>query len=199
MKKTASLIIALTLSSFFLQADAQKIKTVSGNDDVLKSESTINIEFTYDDISVGKFADEKEYIKTKTAEYNAKEPGKGDTWAKNWINDRQTRYEPKFIELYTLTSKKTISKDAKYTLIFKTKSIEPGYNIAGGMMIGGRKNAQVDAEVWIVETANRDNKVCVVSILDVPGGTAFGYDFDTGLRISEAFANAGKKLAKSLK
>ena len=88
----------------------------------------------------------------------------------------------------------TESKSAKYTLIFKTLAIEPGYNIGIS-----RKNAEIDAEVWIVETDNRDKKVCTLSISNVPGGTAFGYDFDTGLRISEAYANAGKKLAKYLK
>lgn len=88
----------------------------------------------------------------------------------------------------------SVITDAKYTLIFKTLSIEPGYNV--GVM---RKNAQIDAEVWIVETANKSNKLATFTISDVPGGTAFGYDFDSGLRISEAYANAGKKLGKFLK
>ena len=87
-----------------------------------------------------------------------------------------------------------VMTEAKYTLIFKTLSIEPGYNIGIS-----RKNAEIDAEVWIVETANKTNKLATFTISNVPGGTAFGYDFDTGLRISEAFANAGKKLGKSLK
>jgi len=196
MKKITSVFAVLAISCCCLQAYAQKIKTTEGDPSVLKNESNINIEFTYDSISVGKFADEKDYIKKKTDEYNAKEAGKGDTWAKNWINDREARYQPKFIDLYTLTSSKTISKDAKYTLIFKTRSIEPGYNIAGGMMIGGRKSASVDAEVWIVETANRSNRIAVITVDNAPGGTWSGYDYDTGSRISESYAISGKKLAK---
>jgi len=165
----------------------------------LKNETSVNVEFTYDNISVGKFNNEADYIKKKTDEYNTKEPGRGDNWAKNWINDRQARYEPKFIDLFTLTSHMTISKTAKYTLIFKTKSIEPGYNIAGGMMIGGRKNASLDAEVWIVETADKTKKVAVLTVDNAPGGVWGGYDYDTGTRIAESYAISGKKLAKYLK
>lgn len=194
MKKLASLVTVLTVSCFLLQADAQKIKTNSGNPDILKPEMTINIEFVYDNISVGKYKNEQDYINAKTEEYNKKEPGKGDSWAASWKRDKEARFEPKFEELFTSNSGMTISDKAKYTLIFKTLTMEPGFNI--GIT---RKNAEIDAEVWIVETANRENKVCVLTISNVPGGTAFGYDFDTGLRISEAYANAGKKLAKYLK
>ncbi|MFM6924904.1 MAG: hypothetical protein ACKOU7_05330 [Ferruginibacter sp.] len=177
-----------------LQANAQKVKNTSGNADILKSESSVNIEFTYDNISVGKYKSEQEYITAKTEEYNKKEPGKGDTWAASWKNDKQSRFEPKFIELFKINSGMSVVTEAKYTLIFKTLSIEPGWNIGIS-----RHNAEIDAEVWIVETANRENKVATFTINNVPGGTAFGYDFDTGLRISEAYANAGKKLAKYLK
>ncbi len=194
MKKLANIIAALILSAVVLKTTAQKIKTQSGNPTILKSETTVNIEFVYDNISVGKYKSENEYIKAKTEEYNKKEAGKGDTWAASWARDKQARFEPKFIELFTLNSGMMVNKDAKYTLIFKTTSIEPGFNI--GIT---RKNAEIDAEVVIVETANRDNTVAAMSISNVPGGTAFGYDFDTGLRISESYANAGKKLAKYLK
>ncbi len=194
MKKITGVFAILAILLFALQVDAQKIKTISGNDDVLKPETSINIEFVYDGLSVGKYSNEQDYIKAKTEEYNKKEPGKGDTWAASWARDKASRFEPKFIELFKINSGMSVMTDAKYTLIFKTISIEPGYNIGIS-----RKNAQIDAEVWIVETANRSNKVATFTIYDVPGGTAFGYDFDTGLRISEAYANAGKKLAKSLK
>lgn len=197
MKKITGIIAALVISCFFLQANAQKIKTIEGNPSVLKNESNINIEFTYDNVSVGKFNNEQDYIKKKTEEYNSKNPGRGDIWAKDWIADRQNRYEPKFIDLYTITSKKQISTDAKYTLIFKTKSVEPGYNIGGGMIgFGGRKNAEIDAEVWIVETANRDNVIAKITVDNAPGGTWGGYDYDTGTRIAESYAISGKKLAK---
>ncbi len=192
MKRFTGLLFATCL--FGLQTIGQKVKTTSGNDDILKSESSINIEFNYDNITVGKFKNEQEYITTKTEEYNKKEAGKGDSWAASWKNDREARYQPKFIELFTLSSGMSVAKDAKYTMIVKTLSIEPGWNIGIS-----RKNAEIDLEVWIVETANKSSKLATFTISNVPGGTAFGYDFDTGLRISEAYAKAGKSLGKSLK
>ena len=190
--KHATALLAISLFSF--HANAQRVKNTSGNEGILKTESAINIEFVYDNLSVGKYHNEQDYIKAKTEEYNKKEPGKGDSWARNWENDKESRFEPKFIELFKINSGMSVMTEAKYTLIFKTLSIEPGYNIGIS-----RKNAEIDAEVWIVETANKTNKLATFTISNVPGGTAFGYDFDTGLRISEAFANAGKKLGKSLK
>ena len=199
MKSLQKFAAIVTLVFLSLNTHAQKIKTIEGSTDVLKNETSMNIEFTYDKISVGKFDKEEDYIKKKTDEYNKKEPGRGDNWAKSWVNDREARYQPKFIDLFTLTSHMTVSKDAKYTLIFKTKSIEPGYNIAGGMMIGGRKNAELDAEVWIVETANKTKKIAVISVNRAPGGVWGGYDYDTGTRIAESYAISGKKLAKYIK
>jgi hypothetical protein len=189
-------ITGLSLLAFLfgLQTIAQKVKTTSGSDDILKSESAINIEFNYDNITVGKYKNEQDYITAKTEEYNKKEPGKGNSWAASWKNDREARYEPKFIELFKLSSGMSIITDSKYTMIVKTVSIEPGWNIGIS-----RKNAEIDLEIWIVETANKSSKLASFTINNVPGGTAFGYDFDTGLRISEAYAKAGKSLGKSLK
>ena len=189
---------ALLLFVFFtLNTQAQRIKKTEGDYKPLQNESTINIEFTYEKVAVGKFDDEADYIKKKTDEYNKKEPGRGDNWAKAWLRDREERYEPKFVDLFVKESKRTISREAKYTLIFKTKSIEPGYNIGGGFgMYGGRKNAEIDAEVWIVETANRNNIIAKITVENAPGGVWGGYDYDTGSRVAESYAISGKKLAK---
>ena len=192
MKKITGLLVLLFVLG--LQAGAQKVKTTSGTDDILKPESSINIEFNYDNLSIGKYKSDQDYITAKTEEYNKKEPGKGDSWAVSWKNDRQSRYEPKFIELFKINSGMNVMTEANYTMIVKTLSIEPGWNIGIS-----RKNAEIDLEVWIVETKNKSNKLATFTISNVPGGTAFGYDFDSGLRISEAYANAGKKLGKSLK
>jgi len=50
--------------SLFLASmvSAQKIKVLEGNLEVLKNEKTINVEFTYDNLKVGKFKTEDEYV-----------------------------------------------------------------------------------------------------------------------------------------
>lgn len=194
MKKIMSVFAAFLISLCFIQADAQKIKTTSGDDNILKNETTVNIEFVYENMSVGKYDKEADYIKAKTDEYNKKEPGRGDSWAKSWVNDRESRYEPRFINEFQDATNMTVKKDAKYTIIFKTTTTEPGYNI-----VISRKNAEIDAVVWIVETADKTKKVAEITVKNAPGRIFGGYDYDTGTRIAECYAVAGKRLGKYLK
>jgi hypothetical protein len=189
---TCTLLCSLLLGS--IATSAQKLKLKDGDLSVLKDQTSINFEFTYDNMAVGKFDTEKEYIDKKTEEYNKKEPGRGDNWAKNWVGDRKQQFEPKFIELFTKASELSESKTAKYTLIFKTTFTEPGFNI--GVM---RKNAKLNGEALIVETADKSKVIATITVENALGRTFGGYDFDTGGRIAEAYADAGKALGKFVK
>ena len=194
MKATKSLLMICVMLSFLFAGFSQKIKKIEGDLAPLKNETNINIEYTYDSMSVGKYKKEQDYIDAKKEEYNKKEPGRGDRWAKSWVSDRKGRFEPKFAELFSENTDMFVTTKAKYTLIFHTTSTEPGYNIAIS-----RKNAEIDAEVWIVETANRNNVIAKLSVNNAPGKSVMGNDYDTGERISEAYAKAGKSLGKYIK
>jgi len=189
--KPLGLLFALAIS---IGISAQRIKVIEGDLSALKGEQNINTEFTYDNMKVGKYDKEADYVSDKTTSLNKKEPGRGDTWAKAWITDRKDRFEPKFNELFEKSSNMSISKNAKYTLIFKTITTEPGFNI--GIT---RKNAEINAEVVLVETANKDKVIAKATVQKAVGRTFGGYDFDTGERISEAYADAGKALGKYVK
>lgn len=193
MQSIPKLAVTVLLAALCTPALAQKIKLTDGDLAPLKNEKQLNVEFTYDHLTVGKFDNEDDYIKKKTDEYNKKEAGKGDTWAKAWKSDRAGRYEPKFDELFNENGdlKAGSFPGAKYTMIFHTTFVEPGFNV--GVM---RKNAYIDAEVLIVETANKNKTVAKISIDNAPGRMFGGLDFDTGERIMEAYAVSGKKLAK---
>ena len=194
--------LKLTLLAFTMIAgltvSAQKIKLEDGSVDAIKSETTFNYEFTYDNMAVGKFDKEADYVKKKTDDYNAKDEGRGDGWAKKWVSDRESQFEPKFREMFNKYAESTTKKDSKYTIIFHTVFTEPGYNTGMGM-IGGKKAAQIDAEITIVETADRSKKVAVIRMDNCPGSSFFGADIDTGARIAECYAKAGKSLAKFIK
>jgi len=181
----------LTLS---IAANAQKVKLQSGDLSVLKNESTINFEFTYENMGVGKYKDEAEYVAKKTEDYNKKQAGRGDAWARAWVADRKERFEPRFIELFGKYSSIFEKKDSKYTIIFNTRFIEPGYNV-----YVSRENAKISGDATIVETADHSKVIAVVSIDKAPGRTFGGDDYDTGTRLSEAYADAGKALAKLIK
>ena len=90
----------------------------------------------------------------------------------------------------TLNTSKT---DAKYTLIYKTTSIEPGFNV--GVM---RKNAETDAEAWVVETASQ-KVVAKLTVENAQGRTFWGADYETGGRIAECYADAGKALGNYIR
>jgi hypothetical protein len=199
MKKliSSSLLGLFVLAAYV--ADAQRVELKSGDPSVLSGQKTVNVEYDYASFGVGKFATEQEYLDKKSAEYNAKEAGKGDNWKKDWVADRKNRFEPKFEELFNKgLANKGIQfvqarPDAQYTLIVRTKFVEPGFNV--GVM---RKNAYVDFEIDLVESANKSAKVAEIGMRNVPGAAAMGMDFDTGARLAESYAKAGKSLASFL-
>lgn len=192
---TVFMAVAIAVAPLFVRA--QRIKLEEGSVSPLKGITELNTEFTYTNIKVGDFNNEDDYIRKKTEEYNKKEAGRGDNWAKSWKNDRSERFEPKFNQLFTdnsggITAGKFPA--AKYTLIFKTKFIEPGYNV--GVW---RKNASMDGEAWIVETADKSKVIAKFTVDKAQGRVFGGFDFDTGLRIQETYADAAKALAKAIK
>lgn len=192
MKKIVSILLLTLVATAGM---AQKIKVFEGDLKAIKGQTKIKTEFTYDNMTIGgKGLSEADYVAKKKAEYDEKEPGRGDKFATAWVADREARFEPKFKELFTKTSGMEIADDAQYTIIFKTTRTEPGFNV--GVM---RQSAQIDAEAWFVETANPSNVIAKVSIIKAPGQDAFGYDFDSGLRIQEAYAKSGKELGKLVK
>jgi len=185
--------MAAGASMLSVSAMAIKFKVLEGSMDAVKNETQLNVVYDYSKMAVGKFDDEADYIRKKKADYNEKESGRGNAWEKAWKADRSNRFEPAFEELFNKHSSKTkvgTYPSAKYTLIFKTTFTEPGFNVH--VM---RKNASIDGEFWIVETANQAHVIAKLKMDDAPGRTFGGYDYDTGARIEECYAMAGKSLA----
>jgi hypothetical protein len=191
--KSRIAIVGLVLMSFSLGTMAQKIKVASGKIKDLAGIEKIRIEYDYSDLGVGKFDVEEEYIAEKVADYNEDEAGKGDQWREAWFNDRPTRYEPKFEELFSkyaafLESGQNV--DSEVVMQVHTTFIEPGFNVGVA-----RKPASINLEVRFIQG---NKMVASILILNSPGGGAMGYDFDAGYRISEAYAKAGKSLGRYL-
>ena len=187
--KTSGAIVAFLFSG--ISSFSQTVDLSKGDLSILKDEKTINIEFTYEKMTVGDDGKEADYIKRKTQENNDKEKGSGYIWATKWEEDKKQKFEPKFVLGFTNLSKMTISKDAKYTLIFNTKAIEPGYSVGVS-----KRNAGIDGTVTIVETANPSKKLAVLSV-ERPGENMFrGAAFDAGSRIADAYYLSGQKVGK---
>ena len=170
---------------------AQEVDFTKGDLSFLKGETTINIEFTYEKMSVGDFNKEAEYIKKRIEEENKKDPPNGDNWAAQWEEQKKNYFGDKFILGFTKQNKMTFSKDAKYTLIFNTKALEPGYQVGIS-----KRNAGVDGNVTLVETTKRDKKLAVLFVERAPETKWRGAAFDAKSRIGDAYYMDGQKVGK---
>ena len=190
----------IPLAFFFLificgQIQAQKIKT-KGDLSFLKEVKNIELAFDYNNMGVGKYDKEEDYLNDRVEKRNQKEPGAGDEWKASWINDRQERFEPNFTELFNkhinddgIKASKDL-ESAPVKLLVKTTYTEPGFNV--GVV---RKSAHINVEILYID--NETNKTLAsMDINKVPGRGAMGYDFDTGYRLEEAYAKLGKEVAK---
>ncbi|MDX2429764.1 MAG: hypothetical protein QNK35_02450 [Bacteroides sp.] len=192
MKTNRFLLVCM---AFLLSSAAfgQKIKIVSGNISDLQGMSELNIEYDYSGLGVGKFDVEADYLDKKVADKNEDEAGSGDLWKQAWFDDRPIRFEPKFEELlnnYAPVINSGQDVEAEITMLVHTTFIEPGYNVGVS-----RKPAMINLELIF---SRGDEQVLVMTLTKSPGSGAMGYDFDTGYRISEAYAKAGKSLGKYL-
>ena len=194
MKKIQALLLLAGMT--FLSTSpllAQSVKLTSGTLGFLKGQTTLNVEYSYEGMTVGKIT-EDEYIKKNVSEHNAKEAGKGDKWLEAWKANRASRFQPKFEELLNKQFQKSglsagKNPDAKYTLVLKTLNLEPGFNVA--VM---RMPAMISTQAELYETKDRTKQLALITILKAPGRDAMGYDFDVGYRLQEGYAKTGKEL-----
>jgi hypothetical protein len=189
MLKKSLVILLVTASA---ASYAQRVKLIEGNLSSLKGITGVKTEFTYENMIVGKDLTEKAYIAEKKENFDKKEPGRGDKWEKAWVADRKDRFEPQFRELFSKHAGiSTVDDKSAYTLIFKTTRTEPGWNV--GVM---RVPAFIDGEAWIVSSSDPSKVIAKISVLKSPGRDAWGMDFETGARLQEAYAKAGKELGQ---
>jgi hypothetical protein len=190
--KNLAIVTFLCLS---LTVYGQKIKLIEGDVSVLKGQKSVTTEFTYDNMSVGKYPQEADYVAQKKSDLNKKEPGQGDKWEQAWVSDRKERFEPQFRELFSKYAEiSTVGENVPYTLIFKTVKTEPGWNIGIS-----RSPAFIDAEAWIVDSGDHNKVLAKLTITKSPGRDAMGFDYETGARLMEAYAKAGKELGAYIK
>lgn len=185
------LFVALFLIACGVTTNGQSVN-LNGKLDALKGQKEIMVEYTYNDMKVGKMT-ETEYVNKKVSEYNAKEAGRGDKWKGDWVADRTGRFEPQFEELFNEYSNNIkITEKAKtgYTLQVNTDFTEPGFNV-----YAVKKRAKIDLTVRVIENATK-KEIATIEIKNSPGRDVMGYDYDTGSRIQEAYAKAGKELGK---
>lgn len=199
MKLKFTVLLSLVMVSAI--ALGQKLNQ-TGDLTFLQGQSQVNVEFVYDGLVVGKKdrKPEQEYIDESMAKREEEEMGAGQKWLEGWEAAREKHYRPSFIELINkVVTKKEGTEfgsfpDAKYTLVFHTTMMEPGWNI--GIM---KQAAELDGVAYFYETSNMDQPLAEVSITGAPGSNYSGYDFDVASRLKESYAISGKRLGAHLR
>ena len=195
MKKLNSLL----LGGILLIATAANAQKWNKPLTFLKGQKDLNIQYSFDKMTVGNAGLEADYVSGKKAEYNKKEAGKGDKFEQSWKSAPTRVYEPKFEALLNKVlngegmNAAQNAKGAKYTLIVHTTFLEPGFNV--GVM---KKPAYCDYELSLVETANPGTVLSSAIMKNIPGSQMGGFDFDSSSRIGECYGKAGKMVGKSL-
>jgi len=203
MKKITLAFLTLVFAGSGLSLYAQKIK--EGSLAALKGQTTVNIQYDWSKMAVGKFKNEQAYIEDGIADRNKKKPGSGDEWAAKWSSDKSGRFQPMFEkELNEQLKDCGITgtpgaTDAKYTLIVTTTFMEQGFQSG----VGVSKPASINVHVALVETANPGTVLGKIVYDKVPSVNMMGYDYDTGTRVQSCYdragGNIGKLICKSLK
>lgn len=190
--KTIKIFVTIFFTLLGLNSSfAQEVDLTKGDLSVLKGETSINFEFTYEKMSVGDFNKEADYIKKRIEELNTKEPGTGDKWAVEWEEQKKNYFGDKFMLGFFKTYVAKYDNSAKYTLIFNTRALEPGYQVGVS-----KRNAGVDGTVTLVETAKRDKKIAVLFVERAPETKWRGAAFDAKSRIGDAYYMNGQKVGK---
>jgi hypothetical protein len=170
---------------------SQKMKLLSGSLKPLKGEKSYDIVFNYDSMTVGGDGlPEKEYLRQKKSDWEAREPGKGSDFVEQWFSDRKRLYEPAFIKNFEHYSYlKLEDAEAKYTLIVKTRNMEGGWTIG----VAGHPG-EISGEMWVVESANKNNVIAKILFFEFTGKFSGGGDFDMTTRIRGAYEVTGRWL-----
>ena len=206
MKKIEIAIIMLALIFGSGAIFGQKLK--SGDLKVLKGQTTINVQYDYSAMAVGKFETEAEYLKKGTDERNAKEAGTGDAWAAKWNAGKTEKYQPAFEEDFNKQAedcgiKGKSDPSAKYTLIMHVTYVEQGVET---VVMGTAKSASIDLSYDLVETSAPDKVIAVIAADGIKpkaefktsvGGVSVNKSaYDATLRIAQCFESAGKQIGK---
>ena len=179
-------------------ASAQRYKVLSGDLKNIKGISEYNLTFDYLDQKVQGFETEEAYLKEKTDKRKDKD-GAADQFKKDWYEDRENKYEPKFIEYFNKRFEKGEIKvdknlSTKYTMDIKTTWIYPGYNV-----VAGAEPAKISAIITIKETSNPSNILIAIEFDKSIGLEQGQFDFDQGYRIAGAYERLAKNLVIQMK
>lgn len=195
MKNQLLMMVVLLFTSL---AFSQKVKITQGDYKSLKGITEYNLVFDNSNLSIPKYKSEEEFLEDKMSKRDEKDSDTGEKFKQSWFADRENRYEPKFIESFNKRFNKNevkVGKDlnSEYIMKVHTTLMWAGYNV--GVW---RENSKIEATVSVYKTKQPENIIFSANFTKVEGGSFFGTDYNSGDRISEAYAKLAQKLAAEI-
>ena len=181
--------LPFALLIFPLDASSSSIKLINGTVEFLRNEKAIKVRFTYlTEITYGE-------VNSSTSKQEMLYKSEMDNiyaYAKDNL-----LMEKSFTNLFEKNSKLAIDNGpyANYLFIVNVDHVVPGI-----LWEFGRYNAECDLTVRIIEIKT-EKEIAIVSLKNMKGrlkSFTFGYGQSNSSMLEEAFAKAGKELAKFL-
>ncbi|HCM32867.1 hypothetical protein [Chryseobacterium sp.] len=199
MKKLFLLVfmVIMTTAAF----GQEKMNLVSGGFEVLKDQTEVNVELTFEDVLFMKEnITETQYLENRKKQV-LDNPKRGEKAWNMWITEWERYKKEEYINYFTKGLNKTykdilFKKDssAKYTLLLETKWIFPGWHAGLTMM-----TAEINGTVKLVETNNHS---VVLAEVELNKFDRFVNNDEVVMeygRIAGAYESAGRYLGKKIK
>ncbi|MGE8433691.1 hypothetical protein [Chryseobacterium joostei] len=199
MKKLFLLVfmVIMTTAAF----GQEKMNLVSGGFEVLKDQTEVNVELTFEDVLFMKEnITETQYLENRKKQVldNPKRGEKAwDMWITEWERYKKEEYINYFTKGLNKTYKEILFKkdsSAKYTLLLETKWIFPGWHAGLTMM-----TAEISGTIKLVETNNHS---VVLAEVELNKFDRFVNNDEIVMeygRIAGAYESAGRYLGKKIK
>lgn len=179
----------------------EKMNLVSGGFEVLKDQTEVNVELTFEDVLFMKEnITETQYLENRKKQV-LDNPKRGEKAWNMWITEWERYKKEEYINYFTKGLNKTykdilFKKDssAKYTLLLETKWIFPGWHAGLTMM-----TSEISGTVKLVETNNHS---VVLAEVELNKFDRFVNNDEVVMeygRIAGAYESAGRYLGKKIK
>ncbi len=168
----------------------------------IKKGDTLKIVYDYSKMKVDTFSSQELFIKSTVQKYNLKEPGRGDKWKSDWFSDRVNMFQPRFETLFRKYLQKKMAycvncQNADFVVVVRTTRTYLGYSnhLIYSMFSWA---AECDFEIDIYKTDNFKDPIAIGFLERARGQDYGGYYYETGIRITEAYARVARAIATDI-
>jgi len=196
--KTNTIYTLLVFLAFTIVTHGQIFKTNTGSLESISGVERYEIVFEYaENLEIPKHNSENAFLETHARKKDKKESGSGEIFKSLWYTNRETLFEPKFIQEFNFFNLKekqvTVAKnvsDSEYTMVVRTSLID-----IGNSNFFFKKDARLEVTIQIYKSDAPNQILYSTDKVDVHSKGASKDDYD---RIMSAYAELGRGLSKHL-